>query len=50
MEAEVRTKKIGGSIGIIIPNRIVQKEKIGVNEKVRVDFQKATYNSLLSIS
>jgi|ETNmetMinimDraft_2_1059921.scaffolds.fasta_scaffold28547_3 antitoxin component of MazEF toxin-antitoxin module len=40
MEAEVRTKKIGGSIGIIIPNQIVQGEKIGINDKVRVDVQK----------
>lgn len=40
MESEVRTIRIGGSIGIIIPNHIVYKERIKVNDKLKVDFQK----------
>ena len=47
METEVRTKKIGGSIGVIIPNQIVQKEKIRVNDRIRADFQKIADLSFL---
>ena len=47
MEAEVRTKKIGGSIGIIIPNEIIQKEKIRPNQRIKIEVEKVSDVSFL---
>lgn len=40
MSVEVETRKIGGSIGIIIPKDVVAKENIRVHEKIIVEFKK----------
>ena len=47
MEAEVKTKKIGGSIGIIIPKEIIRKEKIRPNQKVKIEVEKVSDLSFL---
>lgn len=40
METEVKVKKIGGSIGIIIPKKVVEKERITVNDRVKIKVKK----------
>lgn len=47
MEAIVKAKKIGGSIGVIIPKKIVSKEKIKPDDtlEIRVN-RKDNLNSL----
>ncbi len=40
MEILVETKKIGGSLGIILPKSVVEKENLKVKEKVRVEVRK----------
>jgi len=37
MEVEIRTKKWGNSLGIIIPKEIVREEKIQEGQKIRID-------------
>lgn len=40
MEIECRTRKFGGSIGIIIPRDVVEKEGIKPNQQIRVEIRK----------
>ena len=40
MEKIVKTKKIGGSIGVIIPKEIVRKERISVGDTIKIDVEK----------
>ena len=40
MEATVRTKKIGGSIAVILPKEIVKEENIKENELVSIKVEK----------
>lgn len=42
MEAEVRAKKFGGSLGIILPRGLVKRERIDVNDKLKVRVEKIT--------
>lgn len=50
MEAIVKAKKIGGSIGVIIPKRIVEKEQIRVDDAVEIKVErKDNFNSLWGI-
>ncbi len=39
-EVECTTKKWGGSIGIVIPEEIVKKERIKPDEKIRIVIRK----------
>lgn len=41
VEIEVETRKIGGSIGIIIPSDVVEKEHIKPHEKIKIDIRRA---------
>ena len=47
MEAEVKAKKIGGSIGIILPREIVEKERIHVDDTINISLEKADDISFL---
>ena len=40
METNVRAKKFGGSIGIIIPKEIVEKQRISVNDRIEIRIEK----------
>ncbi len=40
METKVKAKKIGGSIGVIIPKDIVEKERISVEDTLKIDIEK----------
>ena len=40
VEIEVETRKIGGSIGVIIPNAVIQQERIGPRERIRIEVKK----------
>jgi antitoxin component of MazEF toxin-antitoxin module len=40
VEIEAEARKIGGSIGIIIPNDVVKKEGIKVHEKLRLELKR----------
>ena len=40
MELELKAKKFGGSIGIIIPKEIVQRERIKESDNLKVVFKK----------
>ena len=40
MEAEVRVKRFGGSLGIILPRGLVERERIDVNDKLKVRVEK----------
>ncbi|MAG02940.1 hypothetical protein CMI42_06385 [Candidatus Pacearchaeota archaeon] len=42
MEGEAITKKIGGSIGIIIPKHIVESKRIIPNQKVKFELEKVS--------
>ena len=37
MEIETETKKWGSSLGIIIPKKVVNKERIQEGQKIRID-------------
>lgn len=37
MEVEIKTKKWGSSIGIIIPKKIVREERIQEGQEIRID-------------
>lgn len=41
MKTTLTTKKIGGSIMIIIPKELVEAENIGENQKVDVEIKKS---------
>ncbi len=47
MEAIVKAKKIGGSIGIIIPKQIVDKERIQEDDEIKVKIEKKDNLNLL---
>ncbi len=40
VEIECTTRKVGGSIGVILPNEIVKKESIKPNEKVIIEIKR----------
>ena len=40
METEVRVKKFGGSFGIILPREIIDRERIGVDDKLKIKVEK----------
>ena len=39
-EVIIKAKKIGGSLGIIIPEEIVKKEHINVNDTVKIKIER----------
>lgn len=41
MELVTKTKKIGGSIAIIIPKEVVRNEKILVDDTVKIQIEKS---------
>jgi len=41
MEIKLQTRKIGGSICIIIPKEVAERERIGENESVNVRIEKS---------
>ena len=47
MKTEVVTKKIGGSIGIIIPKEVIKEERIQPEQKVKIDIEKVSDVSFL---
>ena len=42
MEAKLKAKQIGGSIGVIIPKEIVDKERIFPEDIIKVKIEKMT--------
>ena len=36
-EIEARTRKIGGSVGIILPKNVVEKEDIKPNQTIKIE-------------
>lgn len=40
MEAIVKAKKIGGSIGVLIPKRVVNKERISAEDTLKIKIEK----------
>lgn len=40
MEVEVKAKRMGGSIGIIIPKEIVEKERIDIEDTIKIKIEK----------
>ena len=47
MEAIVKAKKIGGSIGIVIPKKMVEKERIFPEDTLKIKVEKtADFNWL----
>jgi antitoxin component of MazEF toxin-antitoxin module len=40
MEAIAKAKQIGGSIGVIIPSRIVNNERIHIDDTLRIRIEK----------
>ncbi len=47
MEVKVKAKKIGGSIGVIIPKEIVESERISVDDTLKIDIEKTDDISFL---
>jgi len=47
MEALVKARKIGGSIGVIIPNEIVKEERISVEDALKIKVEKTDDISFL---
>lgn len=41
MELITKTKKIGGSIAVIIPKEVVAKERILLNDTVKIQIEKS---------
>lgn len=41
MEAIVKAKKIGGSIGVLIPKKIVNKEQIFVEDTLKIKVERS---------
>ena len=40
MKTITKAKQIGGSIGILIPKEIVEKERIHVNDTLKIEIEK----------
>ena len=40
MKTIIKAKQIGGSIGILIPKAIVEKERIRVNDTLQIEIEK----------
>lgn len=40
MEIVTSTRKIGGSLAVIVPKEVVQSERIGPNDSVRVKIER----------
>ena len=40
MKTTAKAKQIGGSIGILIPKEIVEKERIHVNDTLKIEIEK----------
>lgn len=40
MEAEVKAKKFGWSIGVIIQKAIVERERINVDDTIKIEIEK----------
>ena len=40
MKTIIKAKQIGGSIGILIPKEIVEKERIHVNDSLKIEIEK----------
>ena len=40
-EIECKTRKIGGSIGIILPKEVVQKDGIRPNQSIKLEIKKS---------
>ena len=40
MKTIIKAKQIGGSIGLLIPKEIVEKERIHVNDTLKIDIEK----------
>lgn len=40
MEAIVKAKKIGGSIGVVLPKELVKRERILPEDKVKINVEK----------
>ena len=40
MEIKVKTRKIGGSLGVILPKQLVKQEKIAVDDLLTLDVEK----------
>ena len=40
MEVQVKAKKIGGSIGVIIPNSVIEKERIFPEDTLKLNIEK----------
>ena len=47
MEAIVKAKKIGGSIGVLIPKRVVDKERISAEDILKIKVEKTDNLNLL---
>lgn len=47
MEAIVKAKKIGGSIGVLIPRNIVDKERISAEDTLKIKVEKTADLSFL---
>jgi len=40
MEAITKAKRMGGSIGVIIPEEVVKKENISVNDTLKINIER----------
>ena len=40
METECTTRKVGGSIGIILPNEMLKRESIKPNERIIIEIKR----------
>ena len=40
MEVKVKARKFGGSIGIIIPREVIEKERINVDDDLEINIEK----------
>ena len=50
MEVVVKAKKIGGSIGIILPKKLIEKEHIKVDDNIEIKLKRSdNFNSLWGI-
>ena len=47
MEAIVKAKKIGGSIGVVLPKELVRKERIMPEDKIKISVEKTADLSFL---
>ena len=50
METIVKAKKIGGSIGIIIPKELIEKERIKIDDNIEIKIKRSdNFDSLWGI-